>query len=133
MKSAAPSLPLSLLLAAGLPALAGAAEQAPPRPKTRIDPVRETLHGVELADPYRWLEDQKSPETRAWIDEQNRYTEAILGRLPGRDRLKQRITELMKVDAVSIPFERSGRYFFTRRKADQDLSVLYTRLGAQGK
>ena len=52
------------------------AQQPTPKapPETRRDNTREVLHGVEIADPYRWLEDQESPETRAWIDAQNEYT-----------------------------------------------------------
>jgi prolyl oligopeptidase len=66
-----------------------------PEPKTRKIPVEDTLHGVKLVDPYRWLEDQQSPETRAWIDEQNRYTRALLDPLPGRDRIATRLAELL--------------------------------------
>jgi protease II len=50
----------------------------PGPPKTRTDDVKEVLHGTEIVDPYRWLEDQKSPETRAWIDAQNAYTRSLL-------------------------------------------------------
>ena len=49
----------------------------PPPPATEAKPVTETIHGVTLTDPYRWLEDPKSPETRAWIAEQMKYTEEI--------------------------------------------------------
>jgi len=102
-------------------------------PPTRVDNVRETLHGVEIIDPYRWLEDQRSPETRAWIDAQNRYTESILSALAGREALKQRVTELTKIDVIGIPTERRGRYFFSKRRADQDIAVLYMRRGREGK
>ncbi|HKS29865.1 MAG TPA: prolyl oligopeptidase family serine peptidase [Pyrinomonadaceae bacterium] len=96
-------------------------------PKTRAEAVRETIFGVELTDPYRWLEDQTSPETRAWIDEQNRYTDAILEALPGRDRISGRLSELLKIDTISVPFERGGRYFFTKRLASQNQPVIYMR------
>jgi prolyl oligopeptidase len=91
------------------------------------------LHGVEIADPYRWLEDQQSPETRAWIDAQNKYTQALLDSWPGRAALKQRLTELIKVETIDVPLEWNGRYFFKRRAADQDQGVLYMRVGAEGK
>jgi prolyl oligopeptidase len=102
-------------------------------PSTPRHEVVETLHGVKISDPYRWLEDQHSPETRGWIDAENRYTESILGALPGRDRLEQQISTLMKVDTVMTPHEEGGRYFFSKRGADQELFVVYVRNGLGGK
>ena len=109
---------LAAAIAAGVPAgrpawghgaahLAQSAK-APPKapPQTRQDNVTEVLHGVELVDPYRWLEDQKAPETRAWIDAQNAYTDALLAAVPGREQLKQRLTALLKVDSIGMA--RSG-------------------------
>src|SRR5262245_8339013 len=98
-------------------------------PNTRRDNVKEILHGKEVSDPYRWLEDQNSAETRAWIASQNKYTESILGRLPGRDAIRRRLTELMKVDAIAVPVERNGWYFYSKRRTDQDLPVIYARKG----
>ena len=63
-------------------ALMLAAAEGPPVTKTM--PVTETLHGITITDPYRWLEDQDSPETRAWLDRQNQYTQAYLTTIPGR-------------------------------------------------
>ena len=100
-------------------------------PKTKTDNVKEMMHGVEIADPYRWLEDQQSPDTRAWIDAQNKYTQALLDSWPARAALKQRLTELMKVETINLPVERNGKYFFKRRAADQDQGVLYMRVGPQ--
>jgi prolyl oligopeptidase len=102
-------------------------------PKTRTDNVKELIHGVEIADPYRWLEDQQSLETRAWIDAQNRYSRALLDSLPGREAQKRRLTELMKVETIDVPRERNGKYFFKRRSAAQDQGVLYIRVGADSK
>ena len=73
--------------ALGIAAAASAAAAGPP--PTRKDDVKETVQGVEIADPYRWLEDQKSPETRAWIDAQNAYTQSVLGALPGKEALDE--------------------------------------------
>lgn len=101
----------------------------PGPPPTRRDDVKETLHGVEIADPYRWLEDQQSPETRAWIDAQNAYTRSLLDAWPGRETLRRRLGELMKVDTIGLPLERHGRYFFKKRLANQDQGVLYVRNG----
>jgi len=107
--------------------------QNPSPPKTRTENVNEVLHGVEIVDPYRWLEDQNSPETRAWIDAQNEYTDSRLGSLPGRDEIKQRLAQLIKIDAIGTPRVRNGRYFFSRRRADHDLYVIYTRDGLKGQ
>ncbi len=106
-----------------------ATRKAPP---TRTDNVKETLHGVELTDPYRWLEDQNSPETRAWIDAQNEYTQSLVGHLPGRETIEKRLNELLKVDTIGMPIERGGRYFFSKRLANQDLPILYMRKGLAG-
>ncbi len=117
-------------------ALGCAAEEprvnVPPPPTERREVV-ETLHGVEIRDPYRWLEDQEGPATRAWIDMQNAYTDTLLGPLPGRDELETLAATVLQVEAIGLPNERSGRYFFTRRRADQDLSVLYVRDGLDGE
>jgi prolyl oligopeptidase len=101
-------------------------------PKTHTDDVKEDVHGTVVADPYRWLEDQTSPATRAWIDAENRCTEAVLKKLPGRTAVEQQLSRLMKVDSIGAPFERNGRLFFLRRGADQDLDVLYMRQGLNG-
>ncbi|MCS6804891.1 MAG: prolyl oligopeptidase family serine peptidase [Acidobacteriota bacterium] len=107
--------------------------QTPAPPPTRRDNVTEVIHGVTITDPYRWLEDQDSPETRAWIDEQNKYTQSWLGAQPGREPLRQRLTQLIKIDSISLPTVRNGRYFFAKRRADQELFVIYMRQGARGK
>src|SRR5712692_3350065 len=107
--------------------------QAPKTPPTtRTDHVTETLHGVEIADPYRWLEDQNSPETRAWIAAQNEYTQSRLEPLPGRTEIMRRLSELMRVETISTPKVYNGRYFFTKRAPEQELSVLYMRKTADG-
>lgn len=101
-------------------------------PQTRQDNVTEVLHGVELVDPYRWLEDQKAAETRAWIDAQNAYTDALLAAVPGREQLKQRLTALLKTDSIDLPGERNGRYFFIKRPAGQEQGIVYVRKGLTG-
>lgn len=106
---------------------------SPAPPSTQKGTARETLHGVEIADPYRWLEDQDAAATRAWIAEQNKYSESILAGLPGRDALKKRISELLKIEVIGTPFVRGQRYFFVKRLPTQDQLVLYMRNGADGK
>ena len=101
-------------------------------PAARVEDVAETMHGVVVHDPYRWLEDQNSPETRAWIDAENACTQAVLSKLPGQDAIAKRLGELIKVDTIGLPTERGGRYFYAKRAANQDLFVLYMRSGAKG-
>ena len=102
-------------------------------PDTRTELLVETLHGVEIADSYRWLEDQDAPETRAWIDQQNAYTDSVLTGLPGREALESVVARVLQVDAISLPNERDGRYFHSKRRADQDLSVVYVREGVEAE
>ncbi|MFH1219734.1 MAG: prolyl oligopeptidase family serine peptidase [Candidatus Eisenbacteria bacterium] len=102
-------------------------------PHTRSSDVVEVLHGVSVHDPYRWLEDQESPETRAWIDAQNACTESVLGALPGRNTIRQEITALKRIDAVTTPTGRAGKYFFTKRLADQDQYCIYMKEGYSGE
>ncbi|MDQ3043726.1 MAG: hypothetical protein M3R06_01055, partial [Chloroflexota bacterium] len=66
-------------------------------PPTRRGDVTETLHGVEIADPYRWLEDGADPQTQAWVAAQNARTEDLLSGLAGRDWLERRLSELLSV------------------------------------
>jgi prolyl oligopeptidase len=120
----------TLLLVVSSIACARSDDNGPP--PTPVHEVIDTIHGVPIADPYRWLEDQESPETRAWIDAQNRYTRRILDSLPGRRELSDRIAGLVRVDAVTEPVERNGRYFFMKRAVDQQLFVIYERDGEQG-
>ena len=101
-------------------------------PPTRTGAVVDTLHGRVIPDPYRWLEDQEGQETRRWIEAQNAYTESVLGRGPGREVIRNRLAELMKVDVVGTPMLADGRYFFSRRLKDQELSVIYMREGHDG-
>ena len=106
--------------------------QVSPPPPTKMDVVVDRLHGVDVPDPYRWLEDQGAPETRAWIDAQNAYTDSVLEALPRRDEISHLAANVIKRDAVGLPTERSGRYFFSMRRADQQLDVIYVREGLHG-
>ncbi len=111
-------------------------------PVTRAEEVVDVMHTVAVSDPYRWLEDQESAETRAWIDAQNAHTDTVLANLPARDGLAQRFGELMQIEQVDVPRAAGGRtaegqdaesrYFFRKRAVDQDLFVLYLRQGADG-
>ena len=94
-----------LFLLAGASSLFAAGLNPGP-PTTRRDDLVDDYFGTKVADPYRWLEDQNSPETRAWIAVQDSYSRPILDGLSGRDILRQRLTALMNVDVIGVPFER---------------------------
>ncbi|MBZ5511641.1 MAG: prolyl oligopeptidase family serine peptidase [Acidobacteriia bacterium] len=102
-------------------------EQAAKPPATPAHAVTDTIQGVAITDPYRWLEDQNSPETRAWIDAQNAYTEKVLSQYAGRSALHAQIEKVMKIDSISMPARRGDRYFYLRRRADQNLDMLCVR------
>src|SRR5260221_7602310 len=95
-----------------------------PPPPTPVDPVTEVLHGVSVTDPYRWLEDQDSPRTRKWLEEQTAYTRAYLDAIPGRERIRKRIEQLLAVEVVSAPAKVGNRYFFLKRGAYQEQSEI---------
>src|ERR1700694_134746 len=103
-------------------------------PHTQVDPVTETLHGVEITDPYRWLEDQNSPRTRAGIEEQTAYTRAYLEAIPGREKIRERVKELFGVKGVvSEPWNVGDRYFFLQRQKDREQPVIVMRKGLFGE
>ncbi|MBW8484191.1 prolyl oligopeptidase family serine peptidase [Actinomadura parmotrematis] len=95
----------------------------PPAP--REDLVDE-LHGRRVPDPYRWLEDRRSAETERWLAAEDELFRKTVDVLPGRDRLRARLTELLSAGSVGAPVWRGDRHFFTRRTADQEHAVLYT-------
>jgi prolyl oligopeptidase len=101
-------------------------------PQSKRQAVADTLHGIVLVDPYRWLEDQDASDTRDWVERQNAFTKSLMADLPGHDGLAARLGELLKVDAVGTPRVRGDRYFFSKRAAGQDLFVIYMREGIGG-
>jgi prolyl oligopeptidase len=104
----------------------------PAPPPTRVAVVTDTLHGVPIADPYRWLEDKDAPETRTWVKAQMSYTMDQLGKVAGRDQVVATLAKFTRVDARSVPFSRGKRLYFTTRKADQQQAVLAMRESSDG-
>jgi len=103
-------------------------------PPTPVEPVTETLHGIEIADPYRWLEDQNSPRTRAWIEEQTAYTRAYFDAIPGREQIRERVRELMAFkEVISEPWNVGKLYFFLKRREDREQPVIVMRNGLFGE
>ncbi|MBO0687458.1 MAG: S9 family peptidase, partial [Candidatus Dormibacteraeota bacterium] len=93
---------------------------------TERDDVVDDYHGVEVADPYRWLEDPDSPRTRAWIDAQNRVTFDFLERIEARPAIRERLTRLWNYERYGLPFKKGDRYFIFRNDGLQNQPVLYT-------
>jgi prolyl oligopeptidase len=104
----------------------------PEYPATPVSDVTETLHGETFPDPYRWLEEGESPATRAWTDAQNALTRTYLDATPGRDRLRDRLDQLLAIGAINVPTPVRGGYFYQRRDGRQNQPVLYMRQGLHG-
>ncbi|KAL7684032.1 putative peptidase S9A, prolyl oligopeptidase, alpha/Beta hydrolase [Plasmopara halstedii] len=87
--------------------------------------VVENLHGVQVADPYRWLEDPDSPETREFVTKQNEVTQRVLTKMPFVAETKERMTELFNYEKYSAPRKHGGKYVFSKNDGLQNQSVLY--------
>jgi hypothetical protein len=81
-------------------------------PSTNTIEQLDNYHGVEVPDPYRWLEDLESAETKAWVEAQNQVTFGYLEQISARDRIKARLTQLWDYEKYSIPFKEGDRYFY---------------------
>ena len=102
-------------------------------PFSPVKPVVDILHGVAVTDPYRWLEDQNSPQTRAWIEEQMRYARSYLDSIPERDRIRKRIREFLAVETYDSLQEAGSRYLFRKRLPEQEQPCIYMREGPDDK
>lgn len=136
MKIASAVTPLALVLTS----MAFAQSPSAP-PPTRVDPVTDTIHGVEVIDPYRWLEgDNSDPsnmgkvneEVAAWTDAQNAYTRQLLDNVPGRKAMEDTLRPLMQVGSVSAPVMRGKRYFYTKREGTQNQPRIFVRESHDG-
>jgi len=95
-------------------------------PEARQVEVVDDYNGVQVADPYRWLEDPDAEESRAWIEAQNKLTEEYLGSVRQREAIQKRLTKLWNYERFSTPFKRGGRYIYSRNDGLQNQFVLYT-------
>ena len=98
-------------------------------PPSRKSEQVDDYHGVKVADPYRWLEELDSEETKAWVDAQNKLSFDYLAAIPARNSLKDRITKLWNYEKYGVPFKEGNRYFYYRNSGLQNQSVLYTVTG----
>ncbi len=94
-------------------------------PPAHREIVIDDYFGVKIADPYRWLEDEDSADTQAWIKAENKLTFDYLDSLPMRDKLVERMTKLFNFERFGIPFEEGGKYFYTHNDGLQNQSVLF--------
>lgn len=123
------TLALSLIAAFGGNAMAqscpgGASAFA--YPVTQKVDQQDNYHGTVIADPYRWLEDANSAETKTWVDAENKVTQDYLAQIPARAAIKERLTRLWNFERFSVPYKEGGRYFYSRNDGLQNQSVLYT-------
>src|SRR5882757_1351120 len=109
----------------------------PPVVKTEpvADEYKSAVAGVptKVTDPYRWLEDAHSPETRAYITAENAYTAQYFSQVKMLPAVVEEMGKLLKVDFVSVPTRRGDRYFFAKRLADENQAAIYMRKGLHGE
>lgn len=98
-------------------------------PVTKITNTAETYFGTRIADPYRWLEDDRSPETADWVSRQNQTTQAYLNGIPYRTTIKKRLEALWNYEKVSSPFKEGAYTYFYKNDGLQNHAVLYRRKG----
>jgi prolyl oligopeptidase len=101
-------------------------------PATRKDEQVDDYHGTKVADPYRWLEDDNSAETLAWVKAQNQVTQNYLAQSPYRGQLKQRLEELYNYPKYSVPSRSGAYYLWSKNDGLQNQSVLYVQEGLEG-
>ncbi|RQH21090.1 S9 family peptidase [Okeania hirsuta] len=95
-------------------------------PITHKTDIVENYHGVEVADPYRWLEDPNSEETQEWVKSQNEITFNYLAEISEGENIKKRLTKIWDYEKYSVPFKQGDRYFYYKNDGLQNQSILYT-------
>lgn len=116
---------LPRLLATLFPLLAMHATEPPlTYPTTRTADQVDDYHGTKIADPFRWLEDDNSPETKEWVEAQNKVTFGFLETIAVRPKIKERLTKLWNYERFGVPNQEGGRYFFTYNSGLQNQRVL---------
>jgi prolyl oligopeptidase len=122
--------PLAFLFLSA-PALGFAQTAAAPLkyPAAALGNQIDDYHGKKVADPYRWLEDADSPQTKAWVEAENALTFGYLSTIPERDAIRRRLTEVWNYPKYAAPFKEGNRYFYFENSGLQNQSVLYVREG----
>lgn len=101
-------------------------------PVTKKQDVTDQYHGTTIADPYRWLEDDNSAETKAWVTEQNQVTFSYLSAIPFRQKVKDRLSELWNYPRTGAPYKEGAWYYFFKNDGLQNQSILYRQKGFNG-
>ena len=94
-------------------------------PKADKDGTVDNYFGTEVADPYRWLEDDTSAKTAAWVEAENKITNAYLSKIPFRQKLLKRLTEVANYEKLSAPRKHHGRWYFYKNDGLQNQYVMY--------
>ena len=102
-------------------------------PETRKADHVDTYHGVKVADPYRWLEDDRSAETGEWVKAQNAFTQKYFTKLPYRDAIRKRLASVMNYPKFGLPIRRGEMYYFTKNDGLQNQAVWYVQKGLKGR
>ncbi len=102
-------------------------------PVTRKSDQVDDYHGTKVADPYRWLEDDNSPETLQWVKAENEVTFGYLEKIPYRAQVKHRLEELYNYAKYTPPFRKGNDYFFFKNDGLQNQNILYAQTGLAGK
>jgi prolyl oligopeptidase len=101
--------------------------------KTRKDNIIEDYHGTKVADPYRWLEDPFSDESKQWMEAQNKQTFDFIRSHPEKGRIKARLKEIINFEKYTVPVKRNNRYFFFKNDGLQNQPVAYMMEGLNGE
>ena len=101
-------------------------------PKPRKSDQVDDYFGTKVADPYRWLEDADSAETKEWVEAQNKITFGYLNEIPERVQIRERLTKLWNYEKYGVPFEEAGRYFYSKNDGLQNQNVIYTMTSLEG-
>jgi len=102
-------------------------------PDTKKDSTTDNYFGTIIADPYRWLENDTSAATKAWVDAQNKVTQNYLEQIPYRNDIKARLTEIWNYPKESAPFKIGDYYFFTKNDGLQNQNIWFIKNGLEGK
>ena len=108
-----------------VPAVLGAQASRLAYPETREGNQVDDYFGTEVADPYRWLEDDNSPETAAWVAAQNEVTFGYLAAIPEREAIRQRLTTLWDFERYGVPVKEGRYYIYSRNDGLQNQAVIY--------
>ena len=102
-------------------------------PETAMGSDTDVYFGVKVADPYRWLENDTAPEVEEWVKQQNEITQTYLQKIPFREALNKRLTDLSNYEKIGTPFKKHGKYYYYRNDGLQNQSVLYVKETLDGE